>query len=750
MRLLSDRSTSLEQLRPDDGVPGSPSPADNTLSPDSGEQPFFRLDLMRSLQLHRGLALGIALVGLALAAVNVAMKWPVYTAQSQVYIQPAPPKAIEQSFQQRWPYDTNTYESFIQQQVQSASHPEVLLGALHKMAPGSWQRKGESEQSAADRLGRSVEVGRLGSSYQITITARASDAGLSAQIANAIAASIVESASREERAGDSQRMAMLQDEQERVQKELAADRVEQETLNSQLGMAAIGIAAPNHYDDDIGKIHEELVKARTAHDEAAARLISIDASHGPSLAALNAEADELVVTDPGLVSMKTSLNQQRALLITQMANLTPNHPQYKQDAEELAQINGSLESMTKDLHAKASARIQQRLRTDLDRTANVESRLNEQLRQMAGAAANATPKLQRANDLATDIVRLQTRNSSVDEQLHNLMIEDSAPGAAHLSAAAVPPLYPTVTGLLRQTLILLIAGVVFGLVAAVAVHKMDPRVYIAEDVDRILGFAPMAVLPDFAQVSDGVVDEHMLRLAAGIEYARQQGNLKSCIFTGTGPGTGVTTVATRVREMLEAMGRETVLVDASGTSPSLPHAGADVLGLPDSISKFATQHGSSSTALLQQLAEEEETGEGNLVITDTAPLAVSAETEYLARLVDCAIIVVESGVSTRSQLREVANSLQRLDVAAVGFVLNRVKLQKADPAFRRSVRDVEQHLRTQGRSFKKELEKMQKQKKLQSPDIFVFYVSEWKAANPEGDVDAAKAEAKRQGYEVVE
>ena len=153
---------------------------------------------------------------------------------------------------------------------------------------------------------------------------------------------------------------------------------------------------------------------------------------------------------------------------------------------------------------------------------------------------------------------------------------------------------------------------------------------------------------------------------------------------------------------------------------------------------------------LQQLAEEEETGEGNLVITDTAPLAVSAETEYLARLVDCAIIVVESGVSTRSQLREVANSLQRLDVAAVGFVLNRVKLQKADPAFRRSVRDVEQHLRTQGRSFKKELEKMQKQKKLQSPDIFVFYVSEWKAANPEGDVDAAKAEAKRQGYEVVE
>jgi Mrp family chromosome partitioning ATPase len=149
------------------------------------------------------------------------------------------------------------------------------------------------------------------------------------------------------------------------------------------------------------------------------------------------------------------------------------------------------------------------------------------------------------------------------------------------------------------------------------------------------------------------------------------------------------------------------------------------------------------------LADEPETGDGSLVLTDTSPLAVSAETEYLARLVDCAIIVIESGVTTRAQLREVARSLQKLDVAAVGFVLNRVKLQKADPAFRRSIRGVEQHLRTQSRSFKQELENIQKQKKLQGPDAYVFYVSEWQAANPDGDVDAAVAEAKRLGYEVV-
>ena len=750
MNLLKDRSVSLEQLHPGDGVPGAPPSVGSSAVPDSDEQPLFRLDLMRSLQLHRGLAIGIALAGLVLAVANGVKKWPIYTAQSQVYIQPAPPKAIEQSFPQRWPYDTNSYESFIQQQVQSTTHPEVLLSALHKMPPGSWQQKGESEQSAANRLGQAVEVVRQGTGYQITITAHAADAALSAQIANAMAASIVESASREERAGDSERLSMLRDEQDRVQKELAADRAEQEALNAQLGVAAVGSSAPNHYDEDIGRIHEELVKARTLHDEAAARLISVDSSHAPSAEALNAEADDLVVLDPGLASMKAALSQQRALLITQMANLTPNHPQYKQDAEELAQINTSLDSMTKDLRVKAATRIQQRLRTDLNRTADVEGRLNAQLAQMTATAASATPKLQRANDLAADIVRLQTRNGSVDEQLHNLMIEDSAPGAAHLSATAVAPLYPTTSGILRQALMMILAGIFLGLLAAVAAHKLDPKVYIATDVERVLGFAPMAVLPDFVEVSDRVVEEHMLRLAAGIEYARQQGNLRSCIFTGTGPGTGVTTVVTRVREMLEAMGRETVLVDASGTPLPPPAASSGGLGLQDSSSQLATRPGSRSTALLQQLADETETGEESLVLTDTAPLTVSAETEYLARLVDCAIIVIESGATTRAQLREVAHSLQRVDVAAVGFVLNRVSLKKADPAFRRSVRGIERHLRAQGRSFKEELEEMQKQKKLQSPDAYLFYVSEWKAANPKGDVDAAIAEAKRLGYEVVE
>jgi hypothetical protein len=323
----------------------------------------------------------------------------------------------------------------------------------------------------------------------------------------------------------------------------------------------------------------------------------------------------------------------------------------------------------------------------------MEARLNGELAQATRAAAGATPKLQRASDLANDITRLQNRFSIVDEQLQNQILEDNAPGTAHLVVAAVAPQHPAVAGVIRNAMVLFLGFVFLGLAAAVIAQKMDPKVYVASDVEQLLGFAPMAQLPDFAEVSDEVADEHLLRLAAGIEYASKEGGMRNCIFTGAAPEAGATTVATRVRDMLEVMGRRTTLiVNAPGTAA--PSASLDTR---DSLAHEQAHPAARSTALLQQVVEETESGDKSLVLTDAAPLLVSAETEYLVRFADCTIVVVESGVTTRAQVRAAASRLQRLNVAAVGFVLNRVRLAKADPAFRHSVEEVERHLRTQSR-----------------------------------------------------
>ena len=689
------------QARPGNGASGSASSPGTGFPASGNDGPLVRLNLIRALQLHRGLALGIALGGIVLALAYIAKSWPVYIAQSQIYIQPAVSKVITQGNADSEPINSTVYDSFVQEQVQNASNPDVLLNALHKMGPGAFQKPGETEQAAADRLGHAVEVARVATSYEVSITAKSKDGALSAKIANAVAASIVEKAAGEGNAGDAERITVLTDERTRIQNELNSDYAEQADLNKQLGMAAVGESAPDLIDEQIEKTREELIKAQTDHDEAEARYSSIKASQGTSSAAMNAEADDIIASDAGLTSMKTSLNTRRATLISQMANLTPSNPEYKQDAEELAKINANLESMMKDLRNNASTRIQEKLRTDLVRTSSVEAQLNGQLRNLAETAAGATPKLQRVNDLSTNIVRLRNRYTTVDEQLHNLMLEDSAPGAVHLSVAAVAPLHPTVSGILKKALPLALAGLILGLLAASIANHLDPKVYIAADVQQVLGFAPMAVLPDFGEVSDEVASENLLRLSATIEHARKQGNLKSCIFTGTSSGTGVTTVATRVRDILEAMGRPTVLLDASGTTTPVEHEHGSAKGQQTALDHPAAMRGSRSTALLQQVTQETATQHESLVLTDAAPLVISAETEYLARFVDCAIVVAESGVTTRAQLLAAVSALQRLDVATIGFVLNRVGLAKADPAFRDSMREIENHRRAQSEATAK-------------------------------------------------
>lgn len=699
MSLQRVHSIPSTQFRATDGTQNSPlPPAGGPIGSSNSDQPIFRLNLVRALQLHRRMAIGFAVGGLLLAVAYVIRAWPVYIAQSQIYVQPVQSKVMSAGVDSALMTNAAAYDSFVQQQVQSANNPDVLVSALRKLKPGSFQRKGESEQAAAARLGGTITVSRVGTSYEVAIAAKAKDPQLVAQIANAVASSVAERASGEGNAGNAQRIAVLQEERKRIQDALAADYAEQDDLNKQLGMAAVGTEAPDLIDADIGRTREELIKAQTEHDEAEARFAAMGAGKGESSAAIDAEADELVAADAGLTSMKTSLNARRATLITQMANLTPSNPEYKQDAEELSKINGSLDTMMKELRAKASARIQQRLQTNLERTAGVESRLNGQLRKLAGTAASATPKLQRASDLATDINRLRLRFTNVDEQLHNLMLDGSAPGAVHVSVAAIPPLHPTVTGILKKAIPCVLAGLLFGLLAVSIANHLDPKIYIAADIEQAIGFAPMAVLPDFDEVSEEVSAEHLLRLSAAIEHARKQGNLDNCIFTGTSSGVGVTTLVTRVRDILKAMGRATVLLDSSGTPPPAPRPSS-------AADQPASQRGSRSTALLRQVAAETETEEENLVLTDTAPLLISAETEYLARFVDCAIIVVESGVTTRTQLLAAAATLQRLDVAAVGLVLNRVKLAKADPAFLNSVHEIEKHHRAQSKSTSRRAER---------------------------------------------
>ena len=102
----------------------------------------------------------------------------------------------------RWPYDNNTYESYIAQQMIDVSRTDVLTVALHKLGHGIGGDANESEQAAVERLRRRIEVTREGTSYQFSVGARGRSPDDAAKMANTVAAAYIESATGEQKAGD--------------------------------------------------------------------------------------------------------------------------------------------------------------------------------------------------------------------------------------------------------------------------------------------------------------------------------------------------------------------------------------------------------------------------------------------------------------------------------------------------------------------------------------------------------------------
>jgi Mrp family chromosome partitioning ATPase len=78
------------------------------------------------------------------------------------------------------------------------------------------------------------------------------------------------------------------------------------------------------------------------------------------------------------------------------------------------------------------------------------------------------------------------------------------------------------------------------------------------------------------------------------------------------------------------------------------------------------------------------------ILIDASPLPISAHTEYLARISDVTVLVVKSSATTKQELDRAARLLERLSVAGVAVVLNKINLERADRALKQELRIYEQ------------------------------------------------------------
>ncbi|SNS47847.1 Uncharacterized protein involved in exopolysaccharide biosynthesis [Granulicella rosea] len=699
------------------------------------------LDVERSVRLYPKLAAAVAIAAFVGVVGYALRQQPMYTAQTSVYIQPVATKLLSDGTPGY--YDSNKYDSYIQQQILTATRADILKSALEKMPAGTWQMPGESEEHAIDRLQSALRVQRVQTTYQLTFGVTSPNQAAVAPAANAVTDAFLKLGRKDELSQTDDRMQLLAEERDRITKELEGEREEQRQLSASIGVANPAGEAGNPYDMQLAELRSQLSSARKDRDVAASQLETVS---GPSPAALDTAAEELIQADSTLAAMKTTISERKGQLTSQMAGLTANNPLYRQDQLEMQQLDKSLDTMTTQMREKAARRLQDKLRLDLARTADVESRLNAQLAKQTGIATGAAPRLQRANDLAADITRMQQRYATIDDTMRSLALESSSPGLAHLVAAATPPDGPDPS---RRMLLLLASiplALFLGAAAAVIATKRDRHVYIGKDLDKLLGFQPIAVLPARADVSQNVMDEYVLRLAGGIDQALRRGRARSYLLTGASPSIDASELVRELADKMEQLGFRTVLVSAAAVLQPLPEGAAKAdsvsisKGMPNALSGV---HQSLLVANLERLKR------GNdLLLIESDPLLVSAETEYVARLADVTIVIAESGVTLREDLLRAAALLKRLSASGVGAVLTELHVNAADQAFRSSIKSLEGRQYTgvrpvQERPVRQALEETEPEQAtpvVVAPEEFVAAHEYYEPAPAEQSVHAAAAE----------
>jgi succinoglycan biosynthesis transport protein ExoP len=668
-----------------------------------------KINVLRSLRLHMITAILVALVVLGLGLAVLLRRGLMYSSQSTIYVSPTFPKTLTEDRETEYPYD-----SYVQQQVHAIARYDVIADAIHHLPADMWQRPGEVEQSAVQRMQESLDIKRIGTTYEVGIELMGMRPDHLAEIVNAVTQSYLSKAKEEEFYGRDERLATLRDTRDELQKELDGKLQEQAAITRQLGVAVIGSASPaNPFDEQLNKMRADLSAAHEQRINAEAEITSLQ-SGDPSApnSILSAEADAIIANDPQLTSLKTALGQKRSALMEQLAGLTPNNPLRKQTEADLEQIDNGLRDMQTDLRRKAATQLQQKLRANVNRAATIEAQLQNQLSKDTTAADSAAPRFQRADELKADIDRLQARYTQVDNRIDDLELESSSPGSVHLFSPALPPLGPEPSKTKKLIPLLIPIALLMGIASAVAFDFLDPHLYTGGDLESVLGFAPIGSLLDDRDVTQLVFDECVLRLAAGVDHATRMAGVRTFVVTGTGSGAGTTSIVENLGSTLARLGRKTITIDASGNSNPVAYV---TVGLNDanSVAGDFSADGSkphpstelnlqTSTVFSQSLparvaplssfvakAFQDLTKEYDIVLIDTAPLLSSAETEYLARCADVTILVVESGKTTKGKLARAARLLEKLDVAGAAAVINKVRLVRAEDTLKHDLQEFE-------------------------------------------------------------
>jgi capsular exopolysaccharide synthesis family protein len=340
------------------------------------------------------------------------------------------------------------------------------------------------------------------------------------------------------------------------------------------------------------------------------------------------------------------------------------------------------------------------------------------------ALPNSDPTRQpRLNQIDSEVQSLRNTNSQLNQRQTqiatavadiNRRIETRTPAAEVLGEAQRPS---TPNGFTTRQIQVagLVLGLIFGIVAAFVLDRLDKTARDSDDVELALGSPVLSTVPQFGignrsgsaslvmlgekkSASAQRSREAYRRLRSSVQFLATSNDTKSFVITSATPGEGKSTTAANLALAFAQSGARTVLVSADLRRPTIPRlfgisnaaglsqwlAGDENVELELMLSNVRNLSIVPSgptpanpgellasprfEALLRHFEQNYD-----IVLVDTPPIEGAADAAAVAPMTGGVIAVVDSRRTDTNALLQIRSDVSRSGGRVVGAVLNRDK-----------------------------------------------------------------------------
>jgi len=430
-------------------------------------------------------------------------------------------------------------------------------------------------------------------------------------------------------------------------------------------------------------------------------------------------ASTTVSQNPEFALVQAQLVDAEQKLVEQSQEFTKKSPEVKAIKSQIDELNTRLRSITKDIISAKQTQpnpIFVSLATayagavvdDVAGAARAQA-LGKQLNSLNQELTKYPDKLRTLEELKDKVDVLNRTYNNLSDKYYALLIQERSNVAnGRVAGRAHPEYMPSSPRVLLSLIFGAVLATLLGLVTAGLLEKVDNKVRVPEDVERVSGLVALSLIPEAASETDrlfiGVAQpkhgflESFRMLRNNIGFAAPDKHLRVLGVTSAAVSEGKSTVSVNLAIAMAMDGKKVLLVDTDLRRPTI-HKWMDLpndQGLTTVVRGLKTLQEAVQPTQFEGLSAlpsgplppnpteflNSDTGQAvirqaseyyDIVILDAPPSTGLSDIQVISTMVDGLFVVVTLDTTSKPMLFGAMKMLRQAGAPLLGVVVNRVK-----------------------------------------------------------------------------